>query len=87
VFALLKTAYRNNIDRLFQGSTNTIGKQHFTSLYNPIREKAFTKRNIAAAWAASGLFLLNLDRIFRKTPKPPIDLSFLRVDKIKVGSC
>jgi hypothetical protein len=27
---------------------NTIGKQHFTSLYSPARDVAFTKRNILA---------------------------------------
>jgi hypothetical protein len=29
-----------------------------------------TKRNITAAWAASGLFPFNPDRVLRKTPKP-----------------
>jgi hypothetical protein len=48
VFALLKAAYRNKANRLFRGGTNTIGKQYFTFLYSPAREKAFTKRNITA---------------------------------------
>jgi hypothetical protein len=48
VFAPLKEAYCNKADRLFQGGANTVGKQHFTSLYSPAREKAFTKRNIIA---------------------------------------
>jgi hypothetical protein len=50
---------------------NTIGKEHFTSVYSAAREKAFTKRNITSAWAACGLFPLNPDRVLRKTPKPP----------------
>ena len=49
VFAPLKEAYCNEADRLFQGGANTVGKQHFTSLYSPAREKAFTKRNITSA--------------------------------------
>jgi len=43
VFAPLKGFYRDEVERLF---LNTVGKQHFTSLYSPAREKAFTKRNI-----------------------------------------
>jgi hypothetical protein len=49
VFVPLKAAYRDEADRLFRGGVNTIDKQHFTSLYSPAREKAFTKRNITAA--------------------------------------
>jgi F-box and WD-40 domain protein CDC4 len=41
VFAALKEAYRNEADRLFQGGANTVGKQHFTSLYSRAREKGF----------------------------------------------
>jgi hypothetical protein len=48
VFASLKEAYHDEADRLFRGGANTVGKQHFTSLYSPAREKAFTKRNITA---------------------------------------
>jgi hypothetical protein len=87
VFAPLKEAYRDEADRLFRGGVNTIGKQHFTSLYSPTREKAFTKRNITAGWAACGLFPFNLDRVLRVTAKPPAQLTVLRADKIKVGSC
>jgi DDE superfamily endonuclease len=71
VFAPLKDAYRDEVDRLFRGCVNTIGKEHFTSVYSTAREKAFTKRNITSAWAACGLFPLNPDRVLRKTPKPP----------------
>jgi hypothetical protein len=49
VFAPLKEAYRDEVDRLFRGGTNTIGKEHFTSVYSPARERAFTKRNITSA--------------------------------------
>jgi hypothetical protein len=37
-FSLLKTAYRDQAERLEQGGVNTIGKEHFTSLYKPARE-------------------------------------------------
>ncbi|KAH8776281.1 hypothetical protein F5883DRAFT_366018, partial [Diaporthe sp. PMI_573] len=63
-----------------------IGKQHFTSLYSPAREKAFTKKNITAAWAACGLFPFNLDRVLRVTPKPPAQSTGPRADEIK-ASC
>lgn len=46
-----------------------IGKAHFTSLYSPARKTAFTKRNIFAAWAKSGLFPFNPDRVLRDTPR------------------
>ena len=86
VFAPLKAAYRDEAERLFRG-VNTIGKQHFTSLYSHAREKAFTERNITAAWAACGLFPFNPDRVLRVTPKPPTLSTVPKVDEIKVGSC
>jgi len=46
VFAPLKAVYRNKADKLFQRDANTVGKQHFISLYSFARDKAFTKRNI-----------------------------------------
>jgi hypothetical protein len=87
VFASLKAAYCDKADRLFRGGANTVGKQHFTSLYSPTREKAFTKRNIIAGWAACGLFPFNLDRVLRVTPKPPAQATVPRADEIQVGSC
>jgi hypothetical protein len=87
VFALLKEAYRDQVKRLYQGGANTVGKQHFTSPYSPAREKAFTKRNITAAWATTGLFPFNPDRVLRATPKPPPESTVPRADEIEVGSC
>ena len=71
VFGPLKVAYRDQVERLYRGGANTVGKEHFTSLYSTARERAFTKRNVTAAWAASGLFPFNPDRVLRATPKPP----------------
>jgi hypothetical protein len=87
VFAPLKAAYRDQADRLFRGGANTVGKEHFTSLYSPAREKAFTKRNITAAWTASGLFPFNPDRVLRAIPKPSTQLTVPGADGLKVGSC
>jgi hypothetical protein len=54
-FAPLKTAYRDEVERLNQGGINTISKEHFTSLYKPARDRALSKRNIQARWAGGGL--------------------------------
>lgn len=40
VFGLLKAAYR--------GRANTVGKEHFSSLYYPARDNALISRNIKA---------------------------------------
>jgi hypothetical protein len=87
VFAPLKAAYRGQVDRLERAGTNTIGKEHFTSLYSPARERAFTERNIKAGWAATGLFPFNPDRVLRDTPKPPTELTIPKADEMKVRSC
>jgi hypothetical protein len=85
VFAPLKAAYRDEAERLYR-VTNTVGKEHFTSLYSPAREKAFTKRNITAAWAASGLFPFNPDRVLRTIQKPPAQLTIPQAGDMEVGS-
>jgi hypothetical protein len=46
IFGPLKTAYREEVERLYRGSSNMIGKQHFTLLYNRVRRKALNPRNI-----------------------------------------
>jgi hypothetical protein len=74
VFAPLKTAYRDQVERLNRGGINTIGKEHFTYLYAPARERALTKRNIVAGWAATGLFPFSPERVLRSMAKPPVDL-------------
>ncbi|KFY96253.1 hypothetical protein V500_02535 [Pseudogymnoascus sp. VKM F-4518 (FW-2643)] len=84
VFAPLKAAYRDEAERLYR-VTNAIGKEHFTSLYSPARDKAFTKRNITAAWAASGLFPLNPDRVLKTILKPLAQITIPHA--AEVGSC
>jgi hypothetical protein len=87
VFAPLKAAYREQAERLERGGVNTIGKEHFTSLYSPAREKAFTSKNIIAGFAASGLFLFNPDRVLRSMPKPLADLTILNANEVDVEAC
>ncbi|OCK95185.1 uncharacterized protein K441DRAFT_718061 [Cenococcum geophilum 1.58] len=42
---VLKIAYREEIERLYRGGSNMIGKQHFTLLYDLARRKAMNSRN------------------------------------------
>src|SRR6266480_3102467 len=39
VFGPLKAAYREEVERLYRGGAGTVGKQHFTSIYSPARER------------------------------------------------
>ena len=71
----MKAAYRDEVERLNRGGVDQIGKEHFTSLYKPARDKAFKKRNILAGWAATGLFPLNPERVLRGIQKPPPKLT------------
>jgi hypothetical protein len=79
--------YRDQVDRLEQGGINTIGKEYFTALYSPARERAFTLKNIKAGFTASGLFPFNPDRVLRSMPAPLAKPAIPRVDEVKVGSC
>ena len=67
VFGPLKAAYRDQLEQLERGGTNTVGKEHFTSLYSLLREKAFAKKNILAGWIKSRLFPFNPNRVLRNT--------------------
>lgn len=86
VFAPLKTAYRDEVERLYRGGLDTIGKEHFTSLYKPARERALTKKNITAGRAATGLFPFNPDRVIRHTPEPPAGFAISEANTV-VGLC
>lgn len=54
VFGPLKTAYRDEVERLYRGGITVVNKEHFTTLYHPARERAMTKKNILAGWAKTG---------------------------------
>jgi len=85
VFAPLKLAYRERVERLERGGVNTIDKEHFTSLYSPAREIAFTSKNIKVGFAASGLMPFHLDRVLKDISKPLAKLTISKVDEVKVG--
>ncbi|EMD86797.1 hypothetical protein COCHEDRAFT_1146541, partial [Bipolaris maydis C5] len=70
VFGPLKTAYRDQVERLYRGGLTNINKEHFTTIYSPARERAMTKRNILAGWAKAGLFPFNPARVLRDLTKP-----------------
>jgi hypothetical protein len=87
VFAPLKAAYRDQVERLERGGVGTIGKSHFTSLYYPARTRAFTKKNILAGWAKSSLFPFNLDRVLRDTPKPVATIQVPEACEVDMDLC
>jgi hypothetical protein len=89
VFGPLKAAYRDEVERLERGGVGTIGKEHFTYLYKPARERALTSRNIKAGFKASGLFPFNPDRVLTDMPKPPVDLTVPapNASGVEVDSC
>ncbi|KAK7177908.1 transposase [Paraphaeosphaeria sporulosa] len=84
VFAPLKAAYREQVERLERGGVNTIGKQHFTSLFSPARQKALTAKNIKAGFAATGLFPFNPDRVLNSVPKPVEEASTITAERAVV---
>ena len=87
MFGPLKAAYRDQVERLYRGGANTVGKEHFTPLYSPARDKALTPRNIKAGWIKAGLFPFNPDRVLRDIQKPPAELTVPKADEVKVESC
>jgi hypothetical protein len=70
VFGPLKTAYREQVEQLFRGGANTVGKQHFTLLYDRARTTAFTRENIRSAWRKVGLFPFDPDCVLRHMRHP-----------------
>jgi hypothetical protein len=70
VFSSLKTAYREEVEKLYRGGAGTIGKEHFTLLYDRARRKAFTRRNILKGYSEAGLIPLNPHKVIDKMQKP-----------------
>ena len=88
MFVSLKSIYREQIERLKREDVNTIEKEHFTSLYSPARETAFTFKNIKADFAASDLMPFNSDRVLRIISKPSNELIIPTADEmIMIRSC
>jgi DDE superfamily endonuclease len=85
VFGPLKTAYRDQVERLYRGGANTVGKQHTTRLYSRSRDAAFTARNIRAGWVKTGLHPFNPDRVLQEIQKPPTEESLVHVKNVASG--
>jgi DDE superfamily endonuclease len=73
VFGPLKAAYREQVERLYRGGANTVGKQHFTFLYDQARNAALTPRIIKSGWFKTGLFPFNPDRVLNGIQKPQVE--------------
>lgn len=58
-FGPLKTAYREEVERLYRGGANTVDKRQFTLLYDRARTRTFTRRNICYGWSHTGLYPWN----------------------------
>ena len=87
MFSSLKTAYREQVERLEPGCVGTIIKEHFTYLYSSAKTKAFTPRNIRAGWSKAGLYPFNPDKVLSEVPKPLHQLTDPEVNVMEVGSC
>lgn len=79
VFGPLKAAYRDQVERLERGGVGAVGKEHFTYLYHPARERALTLRNIRSGWAKAGLFPFNPARVIKDLPDSLAELSAAEV--------
>ena len=73
LFGLLKIYYREEVERLYRGGSQHIGKPHFTQLYDQARQRAFTPRNIRVGWSKTGHFPWNPDLVLHQLqpPLPP----------------
>lgn len=71
VFSALKTAYREKAELLYRRGSNTVGKEHFTALYQRARSSAIIARDILFGWSKTGLFPSNPDRVLRGIQAPP----------------
>lgn len=87
VFGPLKAAYREQVERLYRGGANTVGKQHFTSLYSRAREQALTLRNIKSGWAKAGLYPFSPDKVLGGIQKPLAELRIPQKGEVNAGSC
>jgi DDE superfamily endonuclease len=73
IFGPLKTAYRDQVEQLYRGGAETVGKPHFTLLYSRAREVAFTQTNITSAWKKSGLVPFDRQCVLSTIARPRID--------------
>jgi hypothetical protein len=57
--------HREQVEMLYRGGANTVGKQHFTLLYQRARNLAFTSRNIRSGWAKTGLYPFDPEKVLK----------------------
>jgi hypothetical protein len=69
VFVPLKE-YRGDVERLYWDGSGTVRKEHLTLLYDPVRRKTFTYRNILTGWSKSGVWRLNPRRVLDEIQNP-----------------
>jgi len=86
MFASLKLAYRERVERLEREDVNTIDKKHFISLYSFARETTFTSKNIKIDFATSELMSFHLNKVLRNISKSLVKLIISKVDKMKIES-
>jgi len=66
IFGPLKSAYREQVERLYRGGAGTVDKRHFTYLYDRARQQAITRRNIISGWSKCRLFPFNPKKLLKE---------------------
>jgi DDE superfamily endonuclease len=84
IFGPLKIAYRKEVEQLYCGGSNMIGKQHFTLLYDCARRTAMTSQNTILGWFRTGLRPFSPERVLKEIQKPEmVKYSPLSIDDDK----
>ena len=73
LFSPLKTAYREQVERLYRNGAGTVNKAHFTLLYSRAREIAMTPRNIRSSWSKAGLYPFNPSKVLDDMQNTPAE--------------
>lgn len=60
----LKTAHASELERGYHRDLTNVNKEHFAAIYSRWSEREMTAKDIPAAWAKTGLFLLDLRGFF-----------------------
>ena len=68
VFGPLATFHGQETDRLTCNGVRRISKAEWVEIYTIAREKAFTSKNIEAAWRGAGLVPLDRSKVLRHIP-------------------
>jgi hypothetical protein len=68
---------------LYQGGSNIVSKQHFTSLYSRARKQAITSQNIRSGWLKTGLYPFNPDKVLKDIQKLLAELCIPKDTKVE----